>query len=296
MKKMVICAGDCGGIIGAAIVMRDFNLKPTKTQIIITEPRLINKVEVSDEAMAIFVVNLKIDDDSSAAITDFATQHKDSIVSWIDHHPKTEETLEQILNSVLIADDQRSSCADLLDYAGFKVPAAWLEAANASEQPTKYPARKLSHRFNQALKAAQIKEQYGDQKFAAEVQRAFLTELLEEKESTIISDYESLYGKIMVDTNQAIEDFIELMTGVGLVCVHQNMVDRDFLITEGLKKFPILALQFNLPETLEPVTTVTTNLKTLNLSQLFRLPVESASLVNLFGDFETVKQLLCDKL
>jgi hypothetical protein len=297
MKKMIICSGDCGGIIGAAVVMRDFGLKPTKTQIIITESHLINRVEISDEAMAIFVVNLQIDNDSFDAITNFATQHKDSIVSWIDHHTGTEEALEQILNSVLIADDRRASCAELLDYAGFKVPDAWLEAANASEQPAKYPARKLSHRFNQALKAAQIREQYIiDQKSVAEVQHAFLHELLDEKESIIVSDYEGLYGKIMIGTKQAIESLTELTPGVGLVCLPENMIDRNLLISEGHKKFPVLAIQFNMPDTLEPVTTVSTNLKTLNLSQIFRLPVESASLVNLFGDFETVKKLLREKL
>ncbi|MFZ2310878.1 MAG: hypothetical protein WAW11_05035 [Patescibacteria group bacterium] len=294
---MVICSGDCGGIIGAAIVMRDFGLKPTKTQIIITEPHLINQVEIGDEAMAIFVISLEINNESFDAITNFATQHKDAIVSWVDHHPGTEEALEQILNSVLIADDRRSSCADLLDYAGFKVPDAWLEAANASEQPTKYPTRKLSDRFNQALKAARIKEQYIiDPKSVTDVQHAFLHELLEEKESIIVSYYEGLYGKIMLSTKQAIESLTELIPGVGLVCLPENMIDRNLLFSEGHKKFPVLALQFNLPDTLEPVTTVSTNLKTLNLSQLFKLPVESASLVNLFGDFETVKQLLCEKL
>jgi hypothetical protein len=123
-----------------------------------------------------------------------------------------------------------------------------------------------------------------------------LHELLDEKESIIVSDYEGLYGKIMMGTKQAIESLTELIPGVGLVCLPENMIDRNLLISEGHKKFPVLAIQFNMPDTLEPVTTVSTNLKTLNLSQIFRLPVESASLVNLFGDFEVVKQLLREKL
>jgi hypothetical protein len=295
MKNLLICSGDCGGIISAAIVMKGFNLKLTKTQIIITEPHLINQVEVDDNIIAIFVVNLKVDDDNSAAIIDFAKQHQDTIVSWIDHHPKTEEALEKILNSVLIADERRPSCAELLDYAGFKVPESWLEAANASEQPANYPARKLSDRYQRAIKAAQIREQ-GDQELISTVQHDFLNELLEGKESAIVSYYDHLYETIMTNTNEAIEAFTEFIPGVGLVFLHEDLIDRNLLISEGHKKFPILAMQFNLPETLEPVTTVTTNLKTLNLSQIFRLPSDSASVVNLFGTAEEVKQLLCDKL
>lgn len=294
MKNLLICHGDGDGIIGAAVVIKDFFLKMEETEIVITQPFLLDKVKVQDEVVAIFVVDLAVNNRDVDMTIHFVKEYNDRIVSWVDHHQGT-GVLEKLLGITLMSGDLEPSCPSLLKNAGFKMPDEWLKAANACDRPTDFPATELSERYNKAFKVSLIEAQDGNRTAIEQVQRAFLLELLNEEKSELITDYGQRYQPILKATQKAAESFIELVPGVGIVTLGDEKVNKTALCTEGYKKFPVVVVQFHSLENGEPMTMVATNRKDLNLVEKFGLPSGPPFRVNLPGSLFKNKLIIIDK-
>jgi len=291
MKNLVICHGDGDGIISAAVIAKAIS----GTEIIITQPFLLDKIVVDADVDAIYVVDIAANNKDIAMTTGFATKHADKIVLWADHHQGA-EVLAKILGEKLIFDSAEPSCPSLLAKNGYTVTAEWLNAANASDRPTEFQATPLSERYNKAFKVSLIELQDGNRVAVEKVQRAFIEELASGTDSEMVSEYGSRYQPIMDATKAAAEAFAELLPGVGITTLGEAKVDKTLLCTEGYKKYPVVAVQFSSVETGEPVTMVATNRKDLNLVQAFGLPSGAPFRVNLSGDFEATKKLIVEKL
>jgi len=294
MKNLLICHGDGDGIIGAAVVIKDFNLKINETEIVITQPFLLDKVKVSDDVMAIFVVDIAVNNRDIDMTINFIRENETQIVSWVDHHQGT-GILEKLLGITLMFDDREPSCPSLLKNAGFKMSDDWLKAANACDRPTDFPATELSERYNKAFKVSLIEAQDGNRTAIEQVQRAFLLELLNKEKSELITDYGQRYQPILEATQKAAESFVKLVPGVGIVTLGNEKVDKTALCTEGYKKFPIVVVRFHSLENGEPMTMVATNNKELNLVTLFGLPSGPPFRINLPGSLFKNKLIIIDK-
>ena len=291
MKNLVICHGDGDGIISAAVLMAAIG----EAEIVITQPFLLDKITVDADVDALYIVDIAVNNKDIAMTTGFASKHADKIVLWADHHQGA-EILAEILGEKLIFDATEPSCPALLAKNGFTVPEEWLNAANASDRPTDFPATELSERYNKAFKVSLIELQDGNRAAVEKVQRAFIDELAIDTESEMISEYGSRYEPIMTATKAAAESLVELIPGVGITTLGEVKVDKTLLCTEGYKKYPVVAVQFLSIENGEPVTMVATNRKDLNLVQAFGLPSGPSFRVNLSGDFEATKKLVAEKL
>jgi len=184
MKNLVICHGDCDGIISAAVITKIIH----DAEIIITQPFLLDKVVIDDEVKAIYLVDIAVNNKDTMVTTNFATKYASKIVFWVDHHPGT-EILAKILNQKLIFDATEPSCPALLAKNGYTVPQKWLDAANTNDRPTDYPATALSERYNKAFKMSLIELQDGNPTAVEIVQRAFIEELTSGTYSRLVSEY-----------------------------------------------------------------------------------------------------------
>lgn len=294
-KNLVICHGDGDGIIGAAVAIKDFCLKMEETEIVITQPFLLDKVVVREEVMAIFVIDIAVNNRDVDMTVNFVRKFQDRIVSWTDHHQGT-DVLEKILGISLIYSDKEPSCPSLQKNAGFIVNDDWLKAANACDRPTDFPATELSERYNKAFKVSLIEASDGNRNAIDQVQRAFLSELLDGEKSELITEYGKRYQPILTATKKAAESFTELLPGVGLVLLGDEKVDKTAICTEGYKKYPIVVVQFHSLENGEPVTMVATNNKEINLVSVFGLPSGPPFRVNLPGNLKKTKDLIIEKL
>lgn len=290
-NSLVICHGDGDGIISAAVISRAIG----EAKVIITQPFLLDKMVIDNDVDAIYVVDIAVNNKDVAMTTGFASKHADKIVLWADHHAGA-EILADILGKKLVFDDAEPSCPALLAKNGYDVSEKWLNAANASDRPTDFPATELSDRYNKAFKVSLIELQDGNRAAVEKIQRAFISELATGTESDIVSEYGNRYEPIMAATKAAAEALTELLPGVGITTLGKAGVDKTTLCTEGYKKYPVVAVQFLSAETGEPVTMVATNRKDLNLVQTFGLPSGAPFRVNLAGDFEATKKLVAEKL
>ncbi|NCB09530.1 MAG: hypothetical protein EOM73_15390 [Bacteroidia bacterium] len=290
MKNLVICHGDGDGIISAAVIAKVIG----EAKIVITQPFLLDKIVV-DDAEAIYIVDIAVNNKDIAMTTGFASKHADKIVLWADHHQGA-EILAEIIGEKLVFDATEPSCPALLVKNGYTVPEEWLNAANASDRPTDFQVTELSERYNKAFKVSLIELQDGNRAAVEKVQRAFIEELVTGAESGIVSEYGSRYEPIMDDTRAAADALAQLIPGVGITTLGEAKVDKTLLCTEGYKKYPVVVVQFASAENGEPVTMVATNRKDLNLVQTFGLPSGAPFRVNLSGDFETTKKLVAEKL
>jgi hypothetical protein len=266
-----------------------------EAKIVITQPFLLGKIAVDANVEAIYVVDIAVNNKDIAMTTGFASKHADKIVLWADHHGGA-EILAEILGEKLVFDATEPSCPALLAKNGYAVPEEWLNAANASDRPTDFPKTKLSERYNKAFKVSLIELQDGNRTAVEKVQRAFITELVTETKSEVVTEYSSRYQPIMGATKMAAKAFAELIPGVGITTLGEAKVDKTLLCTEGYKKYPVVAVQFTSVETGEPVTMVATNRKDLNLVQTFGLPSGAPFRVNLSGNFKATKKLIVEKL
>lgn len=294
-KNLVICHGDGDGLIGAAVAIKDFCLKMEETEIVITQPFLLDKVVVRDQVMAIFVIDIAVNNRDVDMTINFVRKYEDRIVSWIDHHQGT-DVLENILGITLISGDKEPSCPSLMKNAGFVVSDDWLRTANACDRPTDFAPTELSKRYNKALKVSLIEAEEGNRIAIDQVQRAFLFELLDGEKWQLITDYGKRYQAILTATKKAAESFTELLPGVGIVLLGDEKVDKTVVCTEGYKKYPVVVIQFHSLKDGEPVTMVATNNKEVNLVNIFRLPSGPPFRVNLPGNLKKIKELIIDKL
>lgn len=288
-KNLIVCHGDGDGLISAAIIAKSIS----KTEIIITQPFLLDKITVDTNVEKIFIVDIAVNNKNVAMTTEFAAKYAEKIELWADHH-QGGEILADILGKKLIFNANEPSCPSLLAKNGFIVSDEWLNAANASDRPTDYPSTRLSERYNKAFKVALIELQDGNRAAVEKVQRAFINELITYTESEVVTEYGSRYWSIMAATKAAANAFTELTPGVGITTLGEAKVDKTLLCTEGYKKFPIVVIQFT-SENGEPVTTVATSHKYLNLVQAFDLPSGAPFRVNLSGDFDEVKKMIIKK-
>ncbi len=291
MSNLIICHGDGDGIISAAVILKVIG----EAKIIITQPFLLNKITIEEDVEAICVVDIAVNNRDLSMTSEFARKHAEKIALWADHHAGS-EILAEILDEKLFFDGDEPSCPALLAKNGCPVPEEWLNAANASDRPTDFPATPLSERYNKAFKVSLIELQDGNRAAVEKVQRAFISELVNGVESELVSEYGNRYQPIMDATKAAAEAFTELMPGVGITALGKTGVDKTFLCTEGYKKYPLVVIQFTSIETGEPVTMVATYRKDLNLVQIFDLASGAPFRVNLPGDFETVKKMIAEKL
>jgi hypothetical protein len=176
-----------------------------------------------------------------------------------------------------------------------KVSKTWVDAANASDRPTEYPATTLSERYNKAFKVSLVEAQENDRSVIEKVQRAFLDELLNGEESELITDFGKRYEPILKATQQAAESFRELVPGVGIVMLGDEKVDKTAICTAGYEKFPVLVVQFHSLEDGEPITMVATNRQDLNLVELFELHSGPPFRINLPGSLFKNKLIIIEK-
>ena len=287
-KNLIVCHGDGDGLISAAIIAKSIS----KTEIIITQPFLLDKITVDTNVEKIFIVDIAVNNKNVAMTTDFAKKHEGKIALWADHHAGA-EILSEILGKKLIFNANEPSCPSLLAKNGFIVSDEWLNAANASDRPTDYPSTRLSERYNKAFKVALIELQDGNRAAVEEVQKAFINELITYTESEVVTEYGSRYQPIMNSTKAAANAFTELTPGVGITTLGETKVDKTLLCTEGYKKFPIVVIQFISDG--EPVTMIATSRKYLNLVEAFGLTSGAPFRVNLSGDFDEVKKTIIKK-
>lgn len=287
MKNLIICHGDGDGIISAAVILAAIG----EAKIVITQPFLLDKITFDNDVEAIFVVDIAANNKDVAMTTRFAAKYVDKIVLWADHHQGS-EILAEILGEKLVFDGSESSCPSLLAKTGYEVSAEWLDAANASDKPTDFPATELSQRYSSAFKVALIELQDGNRVAVEKVQRAFIGELVTGEQSELISSYSDLYEPMVTGTKIAVDSLSQLIPGVGIVTLGEDRVDKTLLCTEGYKRFPVVVIQFTSAENSEPVTMVATSKKDFNLVQTFGLPSGAPFRINLSGDFEEVKKLI----
>lgn len=297
MKYLLVCHGDCDGIISAACIIKEYKLPIDKTEIVITQSFILDKVEVKDEVKAIFVVDLAINNRDLSVTLSFADKYKHRIVVWTSHHYNTEEKLAGILGPKLLCDKTAPSCPSILVNSGYEeVPTTWVKAANASNKPTEYPETPLSKRFTHAFKVSMVEAQDGDNAVIEKIQRAFLSELLTGEEEGLLNIYGARYESIMRATQKAAESFFEFMPGIGLVVLGDAPVNRAAVCSKGCENFLITVVQYHSSENGDPMTIVATNNKDLDLVATFELNFGNPSRVTLPGNLKKTRDLITYKL
>jgi len=291
MKNLIICHGDGDGIIAAAAIAKRIG---GSISFAITQPFLLDEVKVEEDVDLIYVVDIGINNRDATMTARFIARHDERIILWVDHHHGT-EVLVDLLGERLHFNLEAPSCPSLLCIIKgyYHIPQEWIDAANACDRPTEFPATELSERYNRAFKAALIDFQYGDKEAISKIQHAFIDELLTQQKSEIITNFGSRYNAIMRITHAAAESLVEVAPGIGLITLGKAKVDKTLLCLEGYKKFSVIIVQFFSLENGEPVTMLATNRKDLNLVKKLNLPSGSVFRVNLTGDHDqTVKIIL----
>lgn len=297
MKYLVVCNGDCDGIIGAACIIKEYKLPIDKTKIVITKPFLLDKVEVSDKIKAIFVVDMSVNNHDLSVTLNFADKYHHRIVVWASHHYNTEEKLASILGPKLLCDKTAPSCPAIMVNSGYEeVPTTWVKAANASNKPTEYPETPLSKRFTRAFKTSIVEAQDGNNSVIEKVQRAFLNELLTGEEEALLNIYGARYESVMRATQKAAESFFEFLPGIGLVVLGDAQVDRATVCSKGCENFLITIVQYHSLENGDPMTIVATNNKDLNLVTTFELDFGNPYKITLPGNLKKTRDLIIYKL
>ncbi|MEI6835513.1 MAG: hypothetical protein WCK59_01650 [Candidatus Falkowbacteria bacterium] len=293
MKNLIICHGDGDGVIAAAAIAKRIG---GSISFAITQPFLLNEVKVEEDVDLIYVVDMAINNRDATMTARFISRNDERIALWVDHHQGT-EILIDLLGERLHFDLDAPSCPSLLCRIKgyYNIPQEWIDAANACDRPTEFPATELSERYNRAFKVALIDLQYGDKEAISKIQHAFIDELLTQQKSEMITNFGSRYSAIMRVTHAAAESLVEVAPGIGLITLGKAKVDKTLLCLEGYKRFPVVIAQFFSLENGEPITMLATNRKDLNLVKKLNLPGGSAFRVNLNGDHESLlKKILID--
>lgn len=297
MKYLIVCHGDCDGIIGAACIIKEYKLPIDKTGIVFTQPFLLDRVEVSDKIKAIFVIDMAVNNHDLSVTLNFADKYKHRIVVWSSHHYNTEEKLANILGPKLLCDKTAPSCPAIMVNSGYEeIPTTWVRTANASNLPAKYPVTPLSERFKRAFKVSLVETQDSDNSVVEKIQRAFLKEVLTGEPEDLLTIYGNRYDSIMKATQNAAESFFEFMPGVGLAILSDSQVDRIAVCKNGCENFLITVVQFHSLENGDPMTMIATNNKNLNLVTTFELGSGNPSRIILPGNLKKTRDLIICKL
>lgn len=275
--RIIVSHGDGDGIISAAVLKKEF----PEAKVSITQPFLIDKVQIENDVDEIYVIDVGVNNRNPQQTIDFVKAHLDKIQLWVDHHAGI-DLIAEILSDKLLYDADAPSCPALLAKR-FEVPEEWVNAANACDRPTNYPATELSDFYNHAFKVALVELQDGNREVVEKVQRAFIDYLISGIDPNgIIGEYARHYEPLLKRTEKAVKDLTELLPSVGYVKL-EDTVDKTALFTKGYEKFPFVVIQFYSRETNEDITAVATNTKT-NLVELFGLSGGAPFRVNLSTD------------
>lgn len=297
MKYLVICRGDGNGIIGAACVIKEYNLPMNNTEVVITQPFLLDKIRVDGGTSAIFVVGLAVNHNDLSMTLNFADKYLGRIVVWADNHQGTTEKLSRLMGSRLLCNETAPSCPAIMVQSGYEeIPTTWVKAANALERPAEYPTTPLSDRFKKAFKVASAESQDTNDYLVEELRKAFLNELLSDQEENLLTIYGARYGSLMKATEKAKESFFEFLPGIGLATLGDELVDRTAVCLSGADSFLISVVQFHSRMDGNPITIATTKNKDLNLVTTLELSGGNPSRVIIPGNLKKVRDMITYKL
>jgi hypothetical protein len=164
------------------------------------------------------------------------------------------------------------------------VPEEWTAAANACDRPADYLATPLSKRYNAAFKVALVALQAGDRSAMSEIQLAFITELISNQESELVSERAAAYPTLLAATKKAAENYQEIAPDVVLTQVDtQVSADITALLFAGYKLAPVAVVQTRSVEDESEITIVGTNDRSRNLVEAFGLGSGNPQRVTLIG-------------
>ncbi len=278
----IIAHGDGDGTIAAAVLKKE----GVNGGVTVTQPFLLHKLPfLAELKKPTIVVDIAVDNREPEKTIEWARKNAHNIVAWIDHHKGGEE-LAEILGDKFIYNPEAPSCPALMAEVGFDVPAEWLAAANACDAPTKFAPTNLSERYNKAFKVALVALQAGDRSAVAEVQNAFIEELVSGVESELLTAQAAKYEALNAATDAAVANIKPLVGDVGYVDIPEGQasVDVTQVMLRGYKRgFSTVVISTVSAEDKTPLVLIGTNSET-DLVKLFGLNGGNTSRIVLYGD------------
>ena len=258
-RNLIVSHGDTDGIITTALLVQRFQLNLQETDIVFTQPFLVDKVK-TDGYERIYVCDLAINNRCPSMTWDFIQAIEDRLVVWYDHHEGW--TDENVWSTKHKVDIGNSSCAALI--GGDQ---KWIDAADAID------SRKGHSDLGQLLDQA-LKVNLSDDEVRRYAFNYVLGDLMLEKKQ---KEYKVIQEKTrqLVDSGE-VKDQVLVVNAQGHVGF-----DRTAIFMMGYEKasYVVVLGEFQGKVT----TTVATNTKT-NLVKVFSLGSGSPFRVSFEGD------------
>ncbi len=272
---LVIAHGDLDGIMSAALEMKRSGLSVAETQVIFTQPFLIDKIVIPESIEKIFVVDIAVNNRDTMMTEKFIEQIRDKnrLVAWYDHHEGWEKVLGtgmgQTFDNGFFIDPMSRSCAELIDPGNEEEEfVAWVADANASDTRE----GELSERgqlVEQAMKA-----NLSDDSVREAAVRWIVNGCREDSDYEILRLKQAEYQRVQKITEKLVKQY-EIHDGVAVVDVRDvsEDYDRTQLLLKGEQMaFSKTAIVLGKNPEGEEVITVATMDKQRNLVNLFGLP------------------------
>lgn len=272
-KEFVVVAhGDLDGIVSAALLMNaPYGLSVVETQVVFTQPFLVDEVEIPETVKRVFVVDIAVNNRDTEMTRKFIKKLGDKLVVWYDHHEGWETILGagmgQTFDNGFFIDPESDSCAQLIE-PGNKRFAVWVADANASDTRT----GQLSERgrfIEEAMKA-----NLGDDSVRESAVRWIVNGCsCTDKDYQRLQEAQRKHQKIQERTEKICEWFSDY-SGVAVIEVGKNdYCDVTQVLLKGEQIAPTkTAVVLGKSLEGEEVITIATMDKEKNLVNLFDLP------------------------
>jgi hypothetical protein len=263
MRYLVVSHGDVDGIISAALVVKKHGLDLSQTDVVFTQPFLVDKIKPA-EYEEVYVVDLAINNREPEMTKHFIEETlRDKLVYWYDHHKGWYQS--KLTDERFVIDEAAMSCAAVIGG-----PAQWIEAANAID------SRKGESELGQLLDQA-MKVNLSDDA----VRRVAFEYVLGLNDGEILQKKQQEYQAIERKTEELVQS--GEVDGKVLVIDTRREVgfDRTQIFMKGYQRAPFVVVLGEFEG--KVTTTVATNTKT-NLVEVFELKSGAPFRITLEGD------------
>lgn len=261
---LVVAHGDLDGVVSAALAMGRFGLNLETTEIVFSQPYLVDKVEVPEKIEKVFVVDIAVNNRDPEMTRKFIEKMDDRglLGIWCDHH---QGWPTEIVGRIDFWIKETEACAEML---GDLDDSKWITDAIVSDT-REGELSEQGQLIEQAMKA-----DLSDDTVREAAVRWIVNGCEKDSDYQRLQEAQGIYQKVQAETEELAKQY-KVRNGVAVVDVREAVedYDRTQLLLKGEQMVPTktAVLLGKNPEG-EEIVTVATMDKAMNLVDLFGLP------------------------
>lgn len=283
-QVLVVAHGDLDGVVSAALEMKRSGLSVAKTQMVFTQPFLVDKIMISEKTEKIYVLDIAPNNRDVKMTREFIERISDRLEYWVDHHQGWRIVLQEL-------DEEEKRKFSIFENSESTARIIAVESTFPSDFPVKQLVSdanasdtrqgELSERGRLIEEA--IKADLSDDSVRLSAVRWIVNGCREDEDYKRLLEAQKRYQGVQEETERLASKY-DIHDGIAVVDVRNAVgdYDRTQLLIRGEQIAPTrTAVVLGKNPQNEEVITIATMDRKVNLVNLFGLPSGAAFRVSL---------------